>query len=96
MFHIRLSYKKGILDVLSLKCINCKIETGLYLKINSLIFDEIMTKFVLNAILYNVGMSWLIRSNKEMKYDMDENNRQDWFNKGPRYKNCICLNFHGS
>ena len=57
MFELRLSYKEGILDVVYLRCINCKRETGLYLKINSLIFDEIITKFVLNAILHNVGMS---------------------------------------
>ena len=57
MFELRLSYKEGILDVVYLICINCKRETGLYLKSNSLIFDEIITKFVLNAILHNVGMS---------------------------------------
>ena len=76
MFEICLSCKKVILDVVYLDCINCKIETGLYLKINSLVFDEIITKFVLNAILHHVGMSWIIRSNKEMKYDMDQNNHE--------------------
>ena len=64
MFELRLSYKEGILDVVSLKFINCKIETALYLKINSLVFDEIITKFVLNTILHHVGMSWIIISNK--------------------------------
>ena len=57
MFELRLSYKERILDVVYLKCINCKRETGLDLKINSLVFDEIITKFVLNAILHHVGMS---------------------------------------
>ena len=55
-----------------------------------------ITKFVLNAILYHVGRSWLIRSNKEMKYEMDENNHQDWLNKGPWYNTSICLKLHGS
>ena len=77
MFEIRLSYKEGILDVISLKCIKCKRETGLDLKINSFVFDEIITKFVLNAILHHVGMSWIIISNKEIKYDMDKINHQD-------------------
>ena len=45
-----------------------------------------ITKFVLDAILYHVGTSWIISSNNEMKYEMDENNHQDWFNKGPWYK----------
>ena len=39
MFEIRLCYKEVIVDVVYLKCINCKIETGLDLKINSLLFD---------------------------------------------------------
>ena len=64
MFEIRLSNKGVILKILYLKCINCKRETGLYLKIDSLIFDEIITKFVLNEILHHVGMSWIIISNK--------------------------------
>ena len=41
MFELRLSYKEGILDVVSLKCIHCKRETGLDFKINLLLFDEI-------------------------------------------------------
>ena len=60
-----------------------KNKTGLFLKINSSVFDEMITKFVLNAILYHVGMSWIISYNKEMKYEMDDNNHQDWSNKGP-------------
>ena len=39
MFEIRLSDKEGNLDVLSLRYINCKRDIGLFLKINSLIFD---------------------------------------------------------
>ena len=31
-----------------------------------------------------------------MKYDMEENNHQDWLNKGPWYNTYIYLNFHGS
>ena len=85
-----------MLDVLSLKCIHCKIETGLDLKINSLLFDEIITKFVLNTILNHIGMSWITSSSKEMKYEMDKNNHQDLLNKGPWYNTSICLNFHES
>ena len=79
MFESRLSYKEVNLDVLYLRCINCKIETGLFLNNNNS-FDEMITKFVLNAILHHVGMSWIISSNKEMKYEMDKNNHQDWLN----------------
>ena len=59
-------------------------------------FDEIITKFVLNAILHHVGMSWIISYNKEMKYEIEENNHQDWLNKGPWYNPSICLKLHGS
>ena len=83
MFETRLSYKEGISDIVSLKCINFKIETGLDSKTSFFwLFDEVITKFVLNAILHHVGMSWIISSNKEMKYDMDKNNHQYWSNKG--------------
>ena len=64
MFELSLSYKERNLELLSLRCINFKIEKGLFLKINSLVFDDNITKFVLNAILHHVGMSWIIRYNK--------------------------------
>ena len=31
-----------------------------------------------------------------MKYEMEEDNNQDWLNKGPWYKTSIYLKFHGS
>ena len=55
-----------------------------------------ITKFVLNAILHHVGMSWMISSNKEMQYEIDENNHQDWLNKGLWYNTYISLKLHGS
>ena len=82
------------MDIIAIRCINYNKETGLYL-ISSTI-EEIITKFVLNAILHHVGMSWIISSNKEINYEMDENNHQDWLNKGPWYNTPICLKWHGS
>ena len=78
VFEIRLSYEDKKLEILSLKCINCKRETGLDTETSfSWVFDEIVTNFVLNAIMHHVGMSWIIGSNKEMKYEMDKNNHQN-------------------
>ena len=54
MFELCLNYKEGKLYLISIRCINCKIETGLFLKNTT--FDEMITKFVLNAILHHVGM----------------------------------------
>ena len=49
-----------------------------------------ITKFVLNEILYHVGMSWTINSNDEMKYEIEKSNHQDWLNKRPWYNTYIC------
>ena len=68
MFEVCLIGDQEILDVVAIKSINCKKETGLYLQ--NLTFEEMTTKFVLNAILHHVGMSCIIRSNEEMKYEI--------------------------
>ena len=51
---------------------------------------------LLNAILHHVDMSWIISSNEEMKYEIDESNNQDWLNKGHWYNTAICSILHGS
>ena len=57
MFEICLSYGEKDLDTLSLKCINCKRETGLDPETNfTWFYDKIITKFVLNAMLNHGGM----------------------------------------
>ena len=65
------------MDAVYLNCISCKRDTGLDSEINSWVFNEVINKFVLNAILHHVGMSWIIRSNKDKNYEMDRNNNQD-------------------
>ena len=78
MFEIRLSCGDDDLDIVSLKCINCKKETDLNSETPfTWVYDEVITKFVLNAMLHHVGMSWIISSNQEMDYDMTtkSNNR---------------------
>ena len=52
--------------------------------------------FVLNVLLHNVGISWTFSSNKEVNYEMDKNNHQDWLNKGPWYNLSIRSKLHGS
>ena len=80
--------------VISIQCINCKRETGLFLK--NTIFKEMVTKYALNVIQHHVGMSWIISCNDYMKYEMDNNNHQYWLNKGPWYNLSICSRLHGS
>ena len=92
MFKIRLSYGDKYLDNLCLKCINCKKETGLNSETNfTWVYDEVITKYVLNSMLHHVGMSWIISSNQEMEYDMTtKSNNLDWLNKGPWYNKNTC------
>ena len=97
MFEIHLSDGNKELDVLSIKCTNCKIETGLDSETSfTWVYDEIVTKFVLNEMLHHVRMSWIIRSNREMEYETNKTNHQDWLNKGPCYNTSICSKLHGS
>ena len=84
MFEIRLSFGDKDLYDLSIKFINCKRETGLDSEtIFTWVYDEIVIKFLLNAMLPHVGMSWIISSNQEMEYKMNESNHLYWLNKGP-------------
>ena len=97
MFETRLSYGDEDLETVSLKCINCKRETGLNSETNfTWVYDEIVTKFVLNAMLHHIGMSWIIISNREMEYELNETNHRDWFNKGPWYNTSIYSKLHES
>ena len=92
MSEIRLSYGDKDLDTVSLKCINCKRETGLNPETSfTWIYDDIVTKFVLNARLHHVSMSQIISSNKEMNYEINtKRNHIDWLNKDPWYNINIC------
>ena len=97
MLGIRLSYGDEELDGLFIKCINCGGKTGSNSKTNfTWVYDEIVTKFVLNEMLHHFGMSWIIRSNREMQYEMNENNHQFWLNKGPWYNTSIYSKLRGS
>ena len=94
MFDLHLIGDKEKLDVIAIRCINGKKETGLYIQNST--FEEMITKFVLNEILHHVGMLWIISSNEGMKYDIEKINHQDWLNKGPWYNTYICSRLHGS
>ena len=85
------------LETLSIKCINSKREAGLNSETSfTWVYDEIVTKFVLNEMLHHVGMSWIISSNREMEYEINtESNHIDWLNKGPWYNRNICSKLHG-
>ena len=54
-----------------------------------------ITRFVLNAVLHHVGLSWIISSNKQIKYYIEESN-PDWLNKFPWYNTAIYYKLHGT
>ena len=55
-----------------------------------------ITKFLLNTVLYYVGLFWIISPNKQMKYDIKGNNHPDWLNKYPRYNTAMCSKLNGT
>ena len=81
------------MESIFIKYSNCDRSTGLLLKVKTV--KEMSTKFVLNTKLHHVGLSWIISSSKQMKYDIKENNHPDWLNNGPRYNTAkmLCLNY---
>ena len=52
-----------------------------------------ITKFVLNSVLHYVGLSCIVSPNKQLKYDIKENNHPYWINKFPQYNTSICFKF---
>ena len=67
MFEIQLSCGVDDLDIVSLKCINCKRETGLNAETGfNEFYDEVITQFVLNEMLHHVGMSWISAQKRKL------------------------------
>ena len=81
------------MEAIYIKRSNCRRITGLYLKDKTV--QKMITQFVLNAVFHRVSLSWLISSNKHVKYDIEENN-YDWLNKGPWYNTEICSKSYGT
>ena len=92
MFEIRLSCGDDDLDIVSLKCIKCKKETGLNAETGfKEFYDEVITQFLLNVLLSHVSMSWIFSSKKKMDYDNFTNNNHLYcFDTGPWCNKNIC------
>ena len=77
------------MELIFIKCSNWDRSTGLILKVKAV--KETSSKFVLNTKLHRLGLSWIISSSRQMKYDIKENNHTDWLNKGQRYNTAKML-----
>ena len=97
MLQLRLFYKHkeegNFVDAIDIRCSSCNKDTGVNIKNTTI--KEMITKFVLNKILHNVGMSWIICSKNELFYEIEENNHPNWLNKCPWYNTAICSKLHG-
>ena len=82
------------MGAIAIKCINCDRSTGLFLKVKTV--KDIITKFVWNKVFHHVGLSCIISPDKQMEYEIKENNHHGWLNKGPRYNTAICTKLHGT
>ena len=68
-------YDKNKVENIAIRCTNCGKETGLSIKNMNANFKYIITLFVLNAVLYHNGMSWIIETNKNLECDMKKKSR---------------------
>ena len=98
MSEICLSCGDDDLDKVCLKCVNFKKETGLNAETGfKEFYDEVITQFVLNAMLHHVVMSRMISTKKEMDYDNFTNSKHlEWFDTGPWYNKNICSKLYGT
>ena len=37
-------------------------------------YKDLIISFVLNMVLHHVGMSWIIETHEQLKYDIDKHN----------------------
>ena len=57
-------------------------------------YQYIITTFVLNIMLHQVGMLWIIETHEQLQYDMDKHNSK-WMTGGTWYNTSICKKLHG-
>ena len=99
MFKIKCWYSpwgaeiKNTAEKIAIRCSNCGNETIIDVDNLNTTYQDIITTFVLNTMLQNVGMLWIIETNEQLKYDMDKNN-SEWMTGGPWYNKYICKKLH--
>ena len=81
--------------IITVRCINCGKETGLSMNNMNTNYKDIITSFVLNTVLHHVGMSCIIETHEQLKYDMDKHNPY-WIKGDPWYNTYICKKLHGT
>ena len=67
MFQMRFWYNnehddQNNVENVDIGCSNCEKETSLYIKNMNTNYKDIISSFVLNAVLHHVGMSWIVET----------------------------------
>ena len=59
---------------IAIRCSNCGKETMIDLDMLNTTYQDIITTFVLNTMLHNVVMLWIIETHEQLQNDMDKQN----------------------
>ena len=99
MFKIICWYNKGYYDKnkvehIDIRCSNCGKQNVLSMDNTNTKYKDITTLFVLNTVSHHIGMSRIIKANKQLEYYTEKNN-SDWITCGPWYNTSICEKLDG-
>ena len=98
MFKIRIIYdetinNKYVPEAVVIMCINCGKSVGCSLYNKKI--ENFITHFVTNIVFHNIGLFWIIQSNKNLSFGFQKT-FPSWILNGPLYKATICSLLHGS
>ena len=79
MFQLHFGYNIYVFDgffveTVAIRFGNVVKATGLSMENTNTNYNEIINKSVLNKMLHHVGMSWIIETNQQLKYDIGKHN----------------------
>ena len=100
MFQMRFWYDdehddQNNVESIVIRCSNCGKETGLSMKNMNTNHENIIISFVLNIVLHHVGMSWIIETQEQLRYDLEKYNTYR-ITGGTWYNKYICKKLHGT
>ena len=75
-------FEKSTAEKITRRCINCGKELNIDVDNLNTTYQDIITTFVLNKILYHVGMLWIIEIHEKLQYDMEKHN-SEWMTGCP-------------
>ena len=97
MFKIRITYyetiyNKDVTEAVGIMFINCVKIIGCFLENKNI--ENFITPFVVNMLFRNIGLFWIIQSNKNLSSDFQKH-FSSWILNVPQYNNNICSQLHG-